>query len=97
MLAAMLQGTVQGVTVRSQVTPDYTYDPWAPSPPPTEGQAWLMQLVKPEVILHTAGGDMSIAPYGPPTESYGLLAAAGGVATLVGAIMLIGWIARATK
>lgn len=96
-LNSLLQGSVRKVTFRSQLTPPYEYDPWSPSPPPSESQSWLMDLVKPEVIVDTAAGPISIAPYGVPEADYSILAAAGAVATLVGAVVAIGWVARATR
>lgn len=96
---ALMQGTVQRVTFRSQITPDYVYDPWStvPTAPPSAGQAWLMNFIRPSVQVDTLAGPLVFEPYGPPTADYGLLVAAGGVATLVGAVFMIGWIARFTK
>lgn len=94
---AALQSTVRKVTFRSQVTPDYTYDPWAPSAPPAQGQAWLMNFVRPEVTVDTVAGPIVIAPYGAPEHDYGLALGLGAAASLVGIVMLISAIARATK
>jgi len=97
--SSLARSMVKGVTVRSQVTPDYTYDPWATSPEPPPGNSWLMNFVKPEVTIDTGPDSVPIvvAPYGTPTENYIPQVAIGGVAALVGAVMLIVWIARATK
>lgn len=96
-LNAALQGTVRKVTFRSQVTPDYVYDPFAPSAPPSEGQSWLMNFIRPEVTVETIAGPVVVAPYGTPEHDYGLALALGSVAGLVGVVMLISAIARATK
>jgi hypothetical protein len=96
LVSSLAQGAVKSVTFRSQVTPDYTYDPWAPAPPPPpdEGSGWLMNFVKPAVTIETAMGPVEVAPYGEPTENYGQVVLAGGLAALVGVIVLIGWLAR---
>lgn len=90
---------VKSVTVRSQVTPDFTYDPWAPTPeqPPGGGGSWLMEIIKPEITIEGGEQPIVIAPYGTPTENYMPHALFGSAAALVGVVMLIIWIARATK
>jgi hypothetical protein len=94
-IASLISGSVQGVTFRSQVTPDYTYDPNAPAPAEPQS-SWLMQLVKPEVTLQTPLGPMRVAPYGVPTQDYFPILVIGGIALLVGAFTLAGWIGRVT-
>lgn len=96
-MGSAAKSLVTRATFRSQITPDYSYDPWAPSAPPSDGQAWLMNFVKPSVTLETAAGPIVIEPYGTPTENYGLPVAVGGVATIIGLVFMIGWIARLTK
>lgn len=96
-MSNLFSGLVRGVTFRSQVTPDYTYDPSAPSAPPESGggpAAWLMPLVKPAFYLDTPAGPVTIAPYGEPTENYASAIAVGGILTLVGVIAAIAWVAR---
>jgi len=95
--SSFAKSMVKTVTVRSQVTPDYTYDPWAPSPEAPPADSWLMNLVKPEVTIQTSGAPIVVAPYGTPTENYIPHALFGGAAAVIGTIMLIVWIARATK
>lgn len=97
--SSLARSMVKGVTIRSQVTPDFTYDPWAPTPPapPGGGGSWLMEFVKPEITIETGEQPIVIAPYGTPTENYMPHAIFGGIAALVGVVMLIGLIARATK
>ncbi len=97
--SALAKGLVKSVTVRSQITPDYTYDPWAPVPeaPPGGGGSFLMDLVKPEITVETSAGPVAIAPYGAPTENYVPHVVFGGLAAVIGAFMLVVWIARATK
>jgi hypothetical protein len=97
--SSIAKGYARTVTFRSQVTPDYTYDPWAPSPPqpPSSTTNWLMDIVKPEITLHGDLGDVVIAPYGTPTENYVPYILLGTAAMVVGSIAIIAWIARATK
>ena len=96
-LDAALKASVQRVTFRSQVTPDYSYDPFAPSAPPSEGHGWLMGFIKPEITVETAAGPIVIAPYGSPTANYAPLAAAGGIATIVGGAYLFWKVAQWAK
>lgn len=88
--------TVKGVRFRSQLTPEYSYDPWAASPPRTEpGVAdWIMRQIKPEVTIETAGGPITVAPYGAPTEDLKPKAAVIAGLTVLGVVTAIGWIAR---
>ncbi len=97
LLSSVAKGMVKSVTFRSQVTPDYTYDPWAPSPPPQEGSGWLMELVKPSVEVQTSAGPVLIEPYGTPTENYGPVVAVGALGALAAAVYAVWWVARATK
>ena len=91
---AAARGLVRGVTFRSQVTPEFTYNPWAPGPPPAEGQSLIMDLAKPTLVIDTTAGPVVIAPAGEATRNYFPLVAAGTIAALVGAVVLVGWIAR---
>lgn len=100
LMAQLLQPLIGQVTFRSQVTPDFTYDPWAPAAegPPPEGATWIMNLIRPAVILEPRGGEAyAIAPYGHPEEDYTPYLVFAGIAAVVGAIVLIGWIARKTS
>jgi len=58
------------VTFKSQLTPDFTYDPNAPSSPPSGGASWLMKLIKPAAYVVTPLGTVPVEPYGQPTENY---------------------------
>ncbi len=90
----LLSAVVQGVTFRSQITPPYRYDPNAPAPPADPASGWLMQFVKPAIDIETPGGPVTFAPYGEPTQDYYPLVAVGGIATLVGIVVLIGWLGK---
>ena len=57
---------VKGISVRSQLAPDFTFDPWAPTPPGAKPN-WILSLAKPEVTIDTPNGPVVIAPYGTPT------------------------------
>lgn len=91
----LLQGTIKAVRVRSQLTPSFRYDPWAPSEgPPAEGESWLMSIVKPEIVVETAAGDVPLAPWGRPERDYSLVALVALGLVVVGAVTAIGWVAR---
>ena len=95
LLSSVAQQAVTGVTFRSTVTPPYRYDPWAPSEPAPPNP--LLALLRPAVDVETAAGPVTIAPYGEPTENYAPVVAVGGLAAIVGLVVLIGWAARAIK
>lgn len=76
---------IQDITFRSQVTPDFSYQPThtPPGPPGPQGPPGppappepaaprnvLMELVKPEVTIQSVAGPMTFAPYGTPTRNY---------------------------
>ena len=66
--SGIARGSVKSVTFRSQISPDYSYDPNAPIRPGGGGFGQiLMQIVKPEVEVDTAAGRVSMAPWGKPT------------------------------
>jgi hypothetical protein len=95
LLASVGKQSVQSVTFRSQVTPEFEFDPWAQQQePPVEGESMLMKLVKPSFVLNTAGGPVEIAPYGTPTGNYFPLLLGAAALMAVGAIVGIGYIAR---
>ena len=111
MIAALGRGLVQSVTVRSQITPDVSYDPWAvqeaaeaagqpeAAEAPAEvagGSSWIMRVIKPEVVVHTAGGPIAIAPYGRPTTDVTGLVALAAIVAAIGVVAAIVWISRAT-
>jgi hypothetical protein len=97
--SAVAKGLVKGVTIRSQVTPDVYYDPWAP--PSQEPESPLvkavMEFVKPSIMIDTATGPIVYEPAGPPTENNIPIVVLGGIALIVGAVTLIGAVARATR
>lgn len=90
----LARSMVKDVTFRSQVTPDYTWDPFAPAPPREQGGffSWLTaEVIKPAVYVRTPGGIVPAELYGPPRENYLPVVAAGttlvalaGVATVFG-------------
>lgn len=64
----LARGSVRNVTFRSQISPDFTYDPNEPIPPGRGGFGQvLMSIVKPEVDVDTAAGRITMAPWGRPT------------------------------
>lgn len=86
-LMSALDGAIGRVTIRTQVTPAFSFDPFAvageegeiveePKPSLFDPLSWL----KPEITIETAAGPQVIAPYGHPDGLAGLrLLAAGGV------------------
>jgi len=66
----IISGSVSRVTFKSQLTPDFEYDPSAPSSPPSGGGSWLLKLVKPAAYVETPLGVVPVEPYGTPTEDY---------------------------
>jgi hypothetical protein len=87
-LLDFLQGAggafVRKIRVRSQLAPDFEYDPHAAAPPNPQPN-WLLTLAKPEITLDTPSGPMVIAPYGTPEHQYGIP-----FVTAIGAFTLIG-------
>lgn len=61
---AAMTAAMPRMTFRSQVSPDYTYDPRLPAGGAEPSLA--LQVMKPAVILHTPAGDVTYAPYGKP-------------------------------
>lgn len=91
-------GIVGPVTFRTTVTPDFTWDPSRPAPPPTPGLSpagWLLPILKPTVVTQFG----IIAPYGDAADSpnYFLGALVGGAVVVFGVLGLAAWIGRATK
>lgn len=93
---AVARALVRGVKFRSQISPEVTYDPWGPTPPPTQRGigVQIMRVIRPEVTVETPAGPVTVAPYGPPTRNYLPLVVAGVVVGVVGVVTVIGWIAR---
>lgn len=94
--AAALQGAgaalVKRVTVRSQLAPPITFEPFAETPPDAKPN-WFLRLAKPHVTLETASGPIVVAPAGEPTAQYGVPAAAAvGVLALVGLGATVRWL-----
>lgn len=96
---AAAQGMIQGVTFRSTITPNYTYDPWAQggAAAPSSGFDPLAFL-KPTFDIQTPAGPVTIAPYGDPGDAnYLPYIAVGALAAAIGVVVMIGWIARKMK
>ena len=88
---------IQSVTLRTQVSPPVTVDPFAEGPPASPAPNPFLSFVKPMIEVQTAAGRMVIAPYGEPTENYFPWLVAGAVVFFFGAVGLIGWVARRLK
>ncbi len=94
------QSMIQGVTFRSTITPAYTYDPWAQASgaAPARGGFDPLSFLKPTFDVQTPAGPITIAPYGDPGDTnYLPFLAVGALATAIGVVVLIGWIARKIK
>lgn len=93
---AAAQAAIQGVTFRSTITPDFAYDPWAPSQPSPPGSFNVMGFVRPAIDIMTPAGPITIAPYGDPADApnYGMVALLGTAAMVVGFFTLAGWLAK---
>lgn len=87
-----LNDLVKGVEIRSQITPtvSYTADQFF-DPPPSVARYFLREVVKPEVIVKTNAGPISVAPYGPPERNLFPVIAVFGV---VGALTTAYFVAR---
>lgn len=84
---------IGSVTFRSQVSPDVTVDPFAPAPPDTAPNPFML-FVKPEITVRDRQGQIiaSVAPYGAPTENYVPRLVIGGIVMAVGAVTVIAWL-----
>ena len=92
-VSALGQGAVKGVTIRTQVSPPVTVDPFAPSPrdaPPNP----LLSFLKPEITIETAAGTMVMAPYGKPTANHLPWLIAGAIVFGIGIVTTIAIVAR---
>jgi hypothetical protein len=85
----LAQSTFQRVTIRSQITPDYTYNPNAPTAKTSGFGEWVLKnLVRPSIVVQTPAGPVQLAPYGEPKINLfpllvlGTLGAVGGVGYL---------------
>lgn len=84
-LSSAARSTIKGVTLQTQILPDLYYDPNAPAPTEPGMGAWIMRnVVKPTMILQTAGGPVEFAPYGRAEANYYPLIALGLTAAGVG-------------
>ena len=91
--SAIGRSAVRSITIRTQVSPPFTVDPFAPTQPDAPTNP-LLSWLKPEVTIETASGALVMAPYGTPTRNHlpGLL---GGIVLLgIGAVIGIGYAAR---
>jgi hypothetical protein len=88
---------VRKVEFRTQVTPDYVYDPRAPSQPAPPGNGLstlVMKFLKPTVVVDTVAGPVVVAPYGTAQNNYFVPLLVGAGILVVGLVAGIGWIAR---
>lgn len=93
--AGVARGSIKTVTFRSQISPAYSYDPNQPSRSTGGGFGQvLMQIVKPEVVVDTAAGQVSMAPWGKPNANFFPLAL--GV-VLLGGAALAGLVVRGIR
>jgi len=71
LLQQVTASAVHEITLRSQITPTFSYSPPAePSEPePDRPPSLLLRLIKPEVTIDTVAGPYVIAPYGPPERN----------------------------
>ena len=90
---ALGRGTVTSVTIRTQFSPPFTFDPFAETPPDAPPNP-ILALVKPEITIDTAGGALVMAPYGEPTANYLPRLVAGVAIGVLGFVALVATIAR---
>jgi hypothetical protein len=65
-VSSAARAAVQDITLRTQVTPDWTYNTNAPVQQGGFG-AWVTRnVIKPSLVLNTPGGAVEYAPYGKP-------------------------------
>lgn len=86
---------INRVTIRSQITPDYDFDPSASSKPAPRGGIGnvLMGLIRPAVYVETPAGTIRAEPWGVPQSNYlPALLVVGGVVVLAvfGGVYLLG-------
>jgi hypothetical protein len=75
---------ISRVTIKSQITPDYTVVPGAPSGAPKPGIGnVLMGLVRPAIYVETPVGTIKTEPWGAPRKNYlPVILLLGGIAAL---------------
>jgi len=95
-LSSLGKGAVTRVVFRSTVTPPFEYNPWQGGGDQKAPPSPIMSFVKPAVVVDTAAGPMTFAPYGEPKRNLFPLVVVGGVLLVVGAVYAIAWIARKT-
>lgn len=63
---------ISRVTIRSQITPDYDFDPSVSSKPAPKGGIGnvLMGLIRPAVYVETPAGTIRAEPWGSPQSNY---------------------------
>ncbi|MCC6752022.1 MAG: hypothetical protein IT371_30500 [Deltaproteobacteria bacterium] len=87
---------ISRVTIRSQITPDYSVDPSAAGPSAAPKQGFgnvLMGLIRPAIYVETPAGTIRVEPWGQPRSNYlPVILALGGVAALAvfGGVYLLG-------
>lgn len=87
------RAAVRSITIRTQVSPPFTVDPFAPTQPDAPPNP-LLSWLKPEVTIETTSGNLVMAPYGTPSANY-LPWLLGAIALFgIGAVVGIGYAAR---
>lgn len=83
------------VTLRTQISPPVTFDPFAPTPSAAPTNP-LLSLLRPEVTVRAPDGSTAlvVAPYGHPTGNYLPWLLVGVAAFVLGAVALVGLVAR---
>ena len=87
----LLQSSIKKVKVRTQLTQEFVYDPWAPAGAPSEGENWLMNFIKPEIVVETSAGDVPLAPRGTPERDYSFVPFVGAGLMVIGLVTVIRW------
>jgi hypothetical protein len=66
-VSAAAKAAVRDVTLRTQITPDWVYNPSAPPVKENSFSAWWNRVVvRPSMIINTPAGPVEYAPYGKP-------------------------------
>lgn len=92
-VSALGRGAVRSITIRTQISPPITLDPFAEAPPDAPPNPFLAFL-KPEITVETPTGAMTVAPYGRPTTNYLPWLIAATVLVGLGVTIGIGMVAR---
>lgn len=93
---SLTRRTITRVTLRSQITPDYSIEPFSrgPAPAPQRGVGnLLMGLIRPAIYVDTPVGVVKAEPWGAPTRNYlpALIVLGGvGVLAVLGAAYALG-------